>query len=333
VRHVRMLGLCLVAAFAVAAIASTSASALPEWGKCEAKAGGNYTDANCTVKAKPKGTGSFEWKKGAELKPVHFEGGNVGSGGVLYTKPRVCDGFVGIHGFESVRVPRKVCEEKGYENDKVETFNTAIECESEHNTGEATGKNEVKNVTVKFLGCKLFGSIPCSNGSNEGEIAVNQLKGTLGYINKAEKKVGVLLEPVVKKGEFAKFSCAGALANVVGVGNKTEGAEYTSSGCTGICPGTTPEEEKHGGYDGIISPITPVNQMTSEYTQVYTVKQGLGSEAPDENIPNKFEGKHIELLENYYYAIESPWEGDAWSSAGEEITNVNHPVEPGEIKA
>ena len=39
-----MLGLCLVAVFAVAAVAATSASALPEWGKCDAKAGGKYTE-------------------------------------------------------------------------------------------------------------------------------------------------------------------------------------------------------------------------------------------------------------------------------------------------
>ena len=66
-RHVRMLGLCLVAVLAVGAYAVSSASALPEWGKCEAKAGGNYKNSNCTEKAKPKGSGSYEWKKGAEL--------------------------------------------------------------------------------------------------------------------------------------------------------------------------------------------------------------------------------------------------------------------------
>ena len=59
-----MVGLSLVAVFAIAAIAATSASAL-EWGKCEAKAGGNYTGPNCTKaeKAKPLGSGTFEWRK------------------------------------------------------------------------------------------------------------------------------------------------------------------------------------------------------------------------------------------------------------------------------
>ena len=67
----------------------------------------------------------------------------------------------------------------------------------------------------------------------------------------------------------------------VGVGNSKEGAFY--------------EPENKGGYDGIISPITPVNTMTSEYTQVFTVNPEAA-----ENIPNKFEGKHIELLEDYF---------------------------------
>jgi N-acetylneuraminic acid mutarotase len=45
-----MLGLCLVAAVAVAAIATTSASALPEWGQCFKKgAGGKFEDVPVAV--------------------------------------------------------------------------------------------------------------------------------------------------------------------------------------------------------------------------------------------------------------------------------------------
>ena len=60
-------------------------------------------------------------------------------------------------------------------------------------------------------------------------------------------------------------------------------------------PRHTPGEEKHGGYDGIISPITPVDAMTNEYKQVYTQE----SEYPYRNIPSKFEDKHIDVLEDY----------------------------------
>jgi hypothetical protein len=310
VRHVRMLGLCLVAILAVTALAATSASALPEWGRCEAKTGGKFSDANCTKKA-ALGKGTFEWKKGKELKPVHFSGGNVGSGGVLISKIRGC-----FNTEEKLagRLTRAKCKEiGGREENFAEPIK--IECESEHNVGETSGTNSVINIDVKFFGCKAFGTIACSNGPTEGEIDVNPLKGSLGYINKAEKKVGVLLEPVAKHGEFAKFSCAGGqIATVVGVGNSKEGSYYV--------PETT------GGYDGIISPITPVNTMTSEFTQVYTVNPETA-----ENIPSKFEGKHIELLEDYLYNPEFPAETEMWSRSGEEITNVNTPAEPGEIKA
>jgi hypothetical protein len=335
VRHVRMLGLCLVAVLAVSAYAVSSASAL-EFGKCEkVGAGGNYSGPNCnphavpSEKAKPKGTGEYEWRKGSELAPVPFSGGNVGSGGVLVSYFRGCfekeDNLVG-------RVTRQKCAEYAAEGGAAheEFFEEAIsiECESEHNNGEVSGKNQITNVFVTFKGCKVFGAAPCSNTPNEGEIQVNPLKGKLGWIDKATKDVGVVLEPVTKHGEFAKFNCAGLIETVVGVGNKKEGSEYTSAGCSRSCPGTTPEEEKHGGYDGIISPITPVNEMTTKYTQVFTANP-----ATAENIPSSFEGKHVDLLEDYLYNPEQPQVTEMWSAAGEEITNENTATEAGEIKA
>jgi hypothetical protein len=209
-------------------------------------------------------------------------------------------------------VSRKACEEAGGNVGKASSPNK-IECESESNHGEAKGTKEVANVSVVFRGCKLFGSVPCANSPQEGEIIVNPLKGSLGYISKSKKEVGVLLEPAVKHGTFAQFSCAGVLDISVGVGNSKEGAFYT--------PETT------GGYDGIISPITPVNHMSSEYTQTYTV-----NEETAENLPSKFEGKHIELLESYLQNAENPEHGSMWGPAGESITNVNHPEEEVEIK-
>jgi hypothetical protein len=304
-----MLGLCVAVVFAVAAVGATSASALPEWGKCEAQAGGKYKDAGCTEKAK-KGAGAYEWKKGTTLKPDHFSGENVGSGGVLSTQLYLCEGE--NENVKERRISETACKEGGGSVGKF--LEAKIECESEHNTGEAVGKNKVASVSVRFRGCKLFGSAPCSNGPEEGEIQVNPLKGELGYINKSEKKVGLLLEPFKKGGAFALFNCAGVLSTGVGVGSSKEGAWY--------------KPESHGGYDGIISPITPVNQMTTKYEQVYTVNPETF-----ENIPSKFEGKHIELLEDYTYNSELPRFTTMWSPSGEEITNVNTSEEEGEIKA
>jgi hypothetical protein len=313
-----MLGLCLIAAFAVVAIAATSASALPEWGQCFEQPAhlGKYTDANCTKKATVnkatgKVEGQFEFRKGNEISASQkkFAGANVGSGGLLTTEFLICEGPEAV---KEHRISRKACEAGGGE---AATFGTlTVECESESNHGETAGTKEVKNVSVKFLGCKL-GATPCSNGTSEGEILVNTLKGSLGYINKATKEVGVLLTPAVKKGEFAKFTCAGTLTTVVGVGNEKEGAAYSP--------------ETKGGNDGIISPITPVNTMSKEFTQVYTVN------ANKENVPSKFEGKPIELLEDYIFVNEEPQRSSLWQKAGEAITNVNHQVgeEAVEIKA
>jgi hypothetical protein len=310
VKHVRILGIAIVAALAIAAVATTTASALPEWGKCTAQAGGKYSDSNCTVKAK-KGTGTFEFTKGKSLKNVPFSGNNVGSGGVLTTQLRFCQGPGGVD--TGGRVTRKKCAEEGGEEFHDGPAVT-IECESEHNTGEATGANEVTNVSVKFLGCKLFGDVPCSNGPEEGEILVKPLKGKLGYIDKAEKKVGLVLEPKTKHGDFASFTCGSILGTVVGVGSSKEGAFF--------------EPESKGGNDQIISPITPVNTMTSTYEQVYTVNPETY-----ENIPSKFEGKPISLLESYTFNTEEPGSTTEWMASGEEITNLNTTSEESMIKA
>lgn len=324
-----MLGLCVVAVVAVCAYAVSSASALPEWGRCVAKTGGKYEDRNCTVKAKGKtGKHEFEWEKGANLPNVKFTGHNVGSGGVLSVRQLSCR----ISNKDlptSEKTTRKGCTEKG-EKEKAEdpektesevaklheeVLSIKVECGAESSSGEEHGKDSIVNVSVTFTGCHAGGTIPCtSSGAASGEVKVNPLKGSLGYINKAEKKVGVLLEPVTKHGRFAEFECgAGIVGSVVGVGNKKEGAWY--------------EPEKDGGYDGIISPITPVNTMSNAFEQVYSA-----SLETDENAPRSFEGKHIDLLESY---ITSPKAGDGsmWSRAAEIITNVNTPEEEGEIKA
>jgi hypothetical protein len=333
VRHVRMLGLCLVAAFAVAAVAASSAMAGPQWVKCEfAGPGHNYTGSNCTKaeKAKPKGTGEYELYKAPEVeakrlaegKPAYvpFTGGSVGSGGVLFSQWWFCS-------TNSHRTTRSACEAEG--GHYYFELPATVECTKETNKGRAEGKNKISKVEVLFTGCVALETIPCeSENLKEGEIETKELTGKLGWINKAEKTVGVELSPEGgKHSEFTQFNCVGVLEIGVGAGNKKEGAFYTSSGCSGECPGTTPEEEKHGGYDSIISPITPVNEMTSTFTQVFTINSET-----DENIPNKLENKHISLLESFTEDLENG-ASTVWSPSGEEITNVNTPEEEGEIKA
>jgi hypothetical protein len=343
VRHVRMLGLCLVAALALGAYAVSSASAL-EWGKCElAGPGHNYTGPNCTKseKAKPKGTGEYEWRKASEVAAkrvaegksanVPFEGESVGSGGVLYAEWAVCRSKVGEE--YPGQMTRQACEAiNPPESHRVHEGYPFVECVGENNSGETEGKNKVANIHVTFTGCKAIGVVPCGNVGPE-EVATETLKGKLGWINKASKEVGVLLEPAAHHGSFAAFDCPGiGVSEAVGVGSKKAGAAHTSSGCTQTCEGATPEEEKHGGYDGIISPITPVNVMTSEFTQEYKAVNTESNELCPENVPSSFEGKHIDLLENFPTSDESGF-AEMWGCAAEEITNVNTSEEEGEIKA
>ena len=349
-----MLGLCLVAVFALAAVAAagSASAAEPEWGHCIVSKKAVYANSNCTEvamkKGKPSHKGAYEWLGGAETcypskkavyansnctevamkkgKPSHkgsyektggggFTAASTGPG-VLKTAFHVCASSKFPH--EQERHPRAECEEY-YENGIGE-----VECKTENATGEAAGTDEIANVSVRFTGCTALGVIPVSSaGLEEGEIETSKLKGRLGYINKGAHEVGVLLEPVTKGAQFTSFRIDLGeelpIEFAVGVGNSTEGAFYTP--------------EATGGYDGVISPITPVNHMTHTFTQDYRVN--VVGEERVENVPNKFDevGAHVELLEAY----EANWlEGysGAWSGAGQELTNVNTLTEgEAEIKA
>lgn len=301
-KHLRIMGLALVAVIAVAAVAAATASAAsPEWGQCYAKTGGKYEDANCQTKAKGKtGKHEYEWRKASEVAKRKFTG--EGGASVLDAYIEFCK-----RGSQNIN---PYCE--GQEGE--DAIQTAVECTSENAGGEVGAKGEIKNVEVRFRGCKLFGNSACQNTAEEGEVVVNILTGKLGYIDKATKEVGVVLNPAIKKGEFAKFTCAGTLTTIVGVGT-------SEKGLTPVYPG------KNGGGDGIISPITPVDQMSATFTQVYTIN------AEDENIPSHFEGKPNELLEAYVFRNTEPESRSAWSKAGEQVTNVNTGEEEVEIKA
>jgi hypothetical protein len=318
-----MLAACLIAAFAIGAVVASGASALPEWGKCEAKAGGKYSDSSCQTKAK-KGTGTYEYLKATQVKSkrisegksgnVPFSGSSEGSGGVLTTNLRGCETESG----QLIQTTRAKCAEEGGTEFEVEEP-IKIECEGETNSGEAESKNRVTNIQVTFTGCALGAFLPCqSEGAAEGEVKTKTLKGFLGYISKTEKEVGLVLEPASKHGAFAEFECGGVNETVVGVGDKKTGTYWEDK----------PGVEKHGGYDQVISPITPVNTMTSTFTQVFSVS----SEPPFNNIPHALQGKHISALEDWQEAVIEEARTQ-WESAGEEITNVNTPEEEGMIKA
>jgi hypothetical protein len=357
-KSIKLVGLCLAAVFAFAALAASAAQAAePEWGRCVAQKHGNYTEGNCFTVATKKGVpdhkGKYEWLPGAEARCLPAKHGNFTESSCLTvaTKKGVPDHkgkfettggskFTAAAGAgvlkasiyecvnsheESVQVARTNKECEHYENNIAEI---GVECEKESATGEAAGADEVANVSVHFKGCTLFGVPANSPGHPAGEIQVNPLKGRLGYIEKATHDVGVLLEPATVGGTFAEFELEGVpLRTVVGVGNATQGAFY--------------EPEATGGFDGVISPITPVNTMTHTFTQEYKANystyeckaancyEPTGTQV--QNVPSKFEGQHAELLETYLENSESH-EKEAWSPAGQELTNTNTLEGEAEIK-
>jgi hypothetical protein len=60
-------------------------------------------------------------------------------------------------------------------------------------SGEITGPNSLKNITLTFV--EGSESWSCNNREHKG-LVLEGLTGRLGYINKAEHKVGLLLQPV-----------------------------------------------------------------------------------------------------------------------------------------
>jgi len=191
-KRMRIVGLCLVAAFALSAIGAGSASALPEIGRCVAKAGGKYTDGNCTK----KGTGSFERVKNA-VNPAFTSAGGEGK-------------LLGAGGTEIK------CTTQSASGSYFEKLGST---------------KEVHLVTAKFNGCTLplFG-VPCqTNGKAEGEIITTKLHGALVYVS-GKKTPGVVvaqgLSPEVKKKGFAEFECP-AVGVVVYVGEGLEKGHET----------------------------------------------------------------------------------------------------------
>src|SRR6267154_1480269 len=166
-KRMRIVGLCLVAAFAISAIGASSSMALPEIGRCVAKAGGKYTDVNCTKKGTSSEPGTKEFVKNAVKKGFTSAGGE----GKL-------EGATG----------------------------TEIKCTTQSATGEYLEKGttpstkEVHNVVAKFNGCSLplFG-VPCESKEHaSGEIVTTKLQGKLEYISGKKTsavKVGQELHP------------------------------------------------------------------------------------------------------------------------------------------
>jgi hypothetical protein len=223
-RGIGIAGMCAAAAIALGVVAS-SASALPELGRCVAQAGGKYLTSNCTTKKTGSG---FEWKKNAIKKKFTSAGGEGKLQGATGTEIKC-------------------------------TTQTATGEYLEKGTTPST--KEVTNVVAKFNGCELplFGVECKTKAAAAGEILTTKLKGALAYISGKKTpgvKVAQGLSPMVKKHGFTEFECP-AVGVVVYVGEGPEKGHELIYGYVGplnTMAVTATEEYKRGAKEGVQDP-------------------------------------------------------------------------------
>jgi hypothetical protein len=178
-KRMRILGLALVAVFALAAMTAAGASASkPEWKACvkaAVKNTGEFSDKACSVSA--GGTGKYNLVAG------------IGKG----------KGFKGKGGKATLH---NVIPGKG---------DIKVECASFKDAGSVVAPSGVVNVTSTFSKCKSLGA-PCkTEGGKKETITTNKLAGSLGYLNKAHTAAGESLtsEAAPGSGFLATFECEG----------------------------------------------------------------------------------------------------------------------------
>jgi len=180
-KRIRLLGLSLIAVFAMAAMASSSALASPEFGVCEAQAGGKFLNSSCN-KASTPGKEKFE------LNPVKKNKFTSVIKGTLATLETV--------------------------------GGTKVTCKGESSGGEIKNSKEVGNVVAKFTECSTS-SLACKSptATKEGEIVTSPLGGALGVEKKGTKSPfndKLAEELKSEKGNVAEFTCAGLPVVVIG---------------------------------------------------------------------------------------------------------------------
>jgi hypothetical protein len=189
-KRMRILGLALVAVFALAAVVAAGASAAPEWKACvkaEPKNTGKYTDKGCTTTS-PTSEGKYELVS------------SVGKGKSFKVK----GGAATLH----VIIP--ATGEGAFPGGA----HVEVKCTSFKGSGKAALPNKVEKVVSEFKGCTVLAS-PCQSGSKKGVITTNSLNGEMIDIE-GGSGVGTLL-----KGEaspvLANFTCTNvATTNVLG---------------------------------------------------------------------------------------------------------------------
>jgi hypothetical protein len=186
-RRIKIVGLCLVAAFALAAMTAGSASATaPEFGRClksTPKSLSNYDSSKC-VKLASEDTGT-EAEKLAKGNFKWFPG-------VVKTKFSTKMKELTVATLETVG-------------------GTKITCKAETSTGEYLNTKEIGKMVAKFNGCQTS-ELPCNSaGAGVEEILTHPLGGPIGFetIVVPASKDHLANELHSESGNVAEFTCAG----------------------------------------------------------------------------------------------------------------------------
>jgi len=194
-KNLRILGLALVAVFALGAIAVSSASAAPTYNECvkaSPKNTGKYTDKTCGTEAPGGNTGAYNLKEGLGKPGKNTFKGKSGASELIVVVP------AGV----SKEFPGGATVE--------------IKCASSKDSGTVQLPNKSEKVTAEFKKCKALGS-PCQSGAKKETIQTNSLAGELLDI---EGGSGVGAELGAEGGPtspLAHFTCTElATTNVIG---------------------------------------------------------------------------------------------------------------------
>jgi hypothetical protein len=186
-RRIKIVGLGLVAAFALAAMTAGSASATaPEFGRClkqATKSLSNFDSAKCVklasedagTEAEKLAKGNFQWFPGV-----------VNNKFTTKLKEATLVTIENVSGFKMI-------------------------CKGETSAGEYLNAKEIGKMVLKFTGCEFSGLKCNSAGKGEGEIDTAPLGGTIGFETVAENPANdtIAEEWHSESGNFAEFKCAG----------------------------------------------------------------------------------------------------------------------------
>jgi hypothetical protein len=199
-KRMRILGLALVAVFALAAVVAASASAEATWTECaktaknlEGKYEGKFTDKACTIAASPEQIATGKENK-YELKT------GIGKGKAFKTKGGAATLHVIIPATGKGAFPGGAHVE--------------VKCTSFKGSGLPALPNKVKEVVSEFKGCTVLAA-PCQSGSKKGTITTNSLSGEMIDIE-GGSGVGTELQGEASP-VLANFTCTEvATTNVLG---------------------------------------------------------------------------------------------------------------------